>query len=174
MSLTETVYDLAHELWMEKANKRLPGKKVCPYSLPRLGRLCFTCAWGHTCCVHSKTDHRVNICNSCKSLLNQTLIPLFYSILPAVLKHIWHHICTPAALVPTGLSFPREAQCLSLLEAIWRKKKGEEPPFAQRKTKPIIKIVPLQAAGKSHTHIMAVCLCRLLCEHFLKLQAPWI
>lgn len=73
----------------------------------------------------------------------------------------------------TGLSFPRETPCLST-EAIWREKKREEPPPAQRKTKLIIKLGPLQAAGKSHIQIMVACFCRDLCEHFLKLQVTWI
>lgn len=157
MRLTETVDDLTQDL-NRKANKRLPGKQTCPYPLPRLGRLCFTRAWGHTSCAHSKIDHTVNIWNSCKSL---TLKILFYSILPAVLKLIWHHLCTPAALVPTGLSFPRDTHTLSA-EAIWRKK-GEKPPPAQRETKLVIKLVLLQAGGKAHLQIMVAGFCRDLC-----------
>ena len=56
MSLTETVWPDTWDL-DGKVNNRLPGKQACPYSLPRLSRLCFTCTWGHTCCVHSKIDH---------------------------------------------------------------------------------------------------------------------
>lgn len=67
MRLTETVDDLTWNL-NRKANKRLPGRQACPCSLPGLGRLCFTCAWGHASCAHSKIDHTVNIWKSCKSL----------------------------------------------------------------------------------------------------------
>lgn len=150
-----------------KANRILPGKQVCPYSLPRLGRLCFTSAWGHTCCVHSKTDHTANIWNSHKSLLNHRLNPLVYSILPAVLKHSWHLVCTASALVPTGL-FPREG--LSLLGQSGGRQKSRSFPPAQKKTKLIIKLVPLQAAGESHIQIMVAYVRRDLCEHFPQLE----
>lgn len=56
MSLTETVWPDTWDL-DGKVSNRLSGKQACPYSLPRLGRLCFTCTWGHTCCVRSKIDH---------------------------------------------------------------------------------------------------------------------